>query len=204
MQRKPIIFIGLLFLAVIVVVIFGVFSRKNDHGASEKSQKHFSSRFFDLSFFFPQSFGEASEEELTKDDVDDLVSQGSGLRITFSKNPDLFILVSSDDFSVFNELPYRGEAFTTLCPHEGVRSTGEGCRRVSYNGQVMLLRSEPVVDEGVYNLVRTVSFPLVGQQYHGLKVFQSFPDVFDQLNVAATGKDREALLQSFGRDLLSG
>ncbi|PIS43033.1 MAG: hypothetical protein COT24_00260, partial [Candidatus Kerfeldbacteria bacterium CG08_land_8_20_14_0_20_40_16] len=65
-------------------------------------------------------------------------------------------------------------------------------------------QTEYLVDEGVYNLVHSYSIKLANNNdYSGLKVMQSIPEIYDELNRDITEIERNNLLQTKAKTLLS-
>lgn len=156
-------------------------------------------------FTFPQAFGDPRYATLTPTDGTGIVTNGKAEQITFSKNTDLYFILATNLFTGFKLDAYTGEQdFQTLCSKPStLDANGNGCILKTLGGRQVLVRTEYIADEGVYNLVLTYSVNLSQGEYQGLKVIQSFPTVYGALNSATSDSKRQTPAVQYAKVLLA-
>lgn len=157
-------------------------------------------------FTYPSSFGVA-QEEILEPGRNILVTSGTAMKIAFSNTRDVSLIAASTDFVMFKENAYTdgGHISALSCAHPVTFDTnGNGCRVRTVNGNTILIKTEYLADEGVYNLVRTFSLDIPSGDYRGLKIIQSFPSLYDQLNRQISEEERKNIFTRYAIELLSG
>jgi len=180
------------------------FGSKNKVNNSAKLLS-FESSLGEISFKYPGSYGKANEEIKTVSNSSGSVTAGKASSITFSDNKDLYINRVSADYQAFKDDYYSGvKDFNDICVSSEIDKNGNGCKIRTIGTFTVLEQTEYLVDEGVYNLVHSYSIKLANNNgYSGLKVMQSIPEIYDELNNDITEIERNDLLQTEAETLLS-
>lgn len=209
-SKKLIIVYSFLALFIIIIIVSLIFLPKKDENKNQSnaSTSNIETKFYrndqaGISFSYPQSYGEIEEEDLLPNNSNGLIKQGEALKLTFEKNRDLSIILASQDFEGFKENRYTGnESFSSVCTKPLIiDATGNSCYILNLDEQKFLVRTEYIVDEGVSNLLRTFSLNLPGDKFTGLKVIQSFPKIYEELNSLENDQKSVAIV-SFAKQLI--
>lgn len=205
-RKKVIVLLTAITLVISGVALFFVFrSRPTASDQHLSAYLQYQNKNAKIAFTYPSSLGVA-QEELLEPSRNNLVTVGKALKITFSNTHEVSLIAASTGFAMFKESTYTGDdQFFTSCAHPGTfDADGNGCTVKTVNGNVVLVKTEYLADEGVYNLFRTFSFNIPTGPYKGLKVIQSVPTLYDQLNKKISVEERSMLLQKYGQELLKG
>lgn len=190
------------FIVLALVLYFGIQALS---GSPSKNNGNSNTQVAAPTFNFPQAFGDPRYATLTPTDGTGIVSSGKAEQITFSNNTDLYFILATNSFSGFKLDAYTGEQdFQTLCPKPSTfDASGNGCILKTLGGRQVLVRTEHIADEGVYNLVLTYSVTLTQGEYQGLKVIQSFPAIYSALNSATSDAKRQLAAVQYAKDVLT-
>lgn len=156
-----------------------------------------------IRFTYPREFVDVISTVLTPKDGTGLVQSGVARRLTFQKAADTTVILATNSFTGFQLDAYTGEQdFQTLCPKPSTfDANGNGCILKTLGNRQVLVRTEYIADEGVYNLVLTYSVNLTQGEYQGLKVIQSFPAIYNALNSAKSDAKRQEAAVQYAKEL---
>jgi len=210
MKKNTIILliIAVILIAVSVIAFLALNSANSDNKNRENNTPtsfDFNSALAEISFKYPSNYGKANENLKIVSDSSGLVTAGKADAITFSNNKDLSINLVSVDYQGFKDIYYSGvKDFNDICVSNEIDENGNGCKIRTIGTFTVLEQTEYLVDEGVYNLVHSYSIKLANNNgYSGLKVMQSIPEIYDELNRDITEIERNNLLQTKAKTLLS-
>lgn len=178
--------------------------QKQRDAKQEPKYNEYSNAELGIRFRYPQSVGQAKEERVDEnpDETGD-----EYLTITFSANPDLWIMAAPRDYEGGRPFTYDGSVqdLASTC-EKPLDATEDGyCDYIAVANTQTVLRVQPLVEEKLLNVVKSVPLNLTSPVYAGLTVNigLGLPPVTGRDLFAPTSDDKQQdALLSFFRNLI--
>lgn len=153
-----------------------------------------------IAFRYPQNLGEVQAQT-------DEVKGKKSLTLTFSANPDLWLVASVADNTSSNEFLYDGSTkdLASTCKVPLSVSTEGYCDLIAVLGSQTVEQVRPIGEDALLNVVKTVPMNLTAGSYAGLTVNIGLglpPVTGRDLFAEPSEKELDAALEQFFRNLI--
>ncbi|GEM_PF-5229220 len=185
--RTKILLLAFTFIiaSAVLVIVFnnklpGVLTVSNTN-----TERVYSNNELGIKFYYPSSYQNPIQEEISKADNSPGILNGKGIRIYFGEDQyAAWVLGVSGDFNSFKEASYLSENdYPKLCPRgtDYDEQNMNQCVLMTISGRKAVQRYFVEIDEGVVFVNRITYLPLSSTEFPILIIGQTYPKLADQL-----------------------